>query len=82
MAKIISPVASFLPVQLNRPSSTKLQKEKKKRGRLAKFPWERGVVNEWGMFAACPNEFGYIALRKTFVPKDIVLIFLHTFINK
>lgn len=33
----LSPVASFLLVQLNRTSSTKLQKEKKK-GRLAKFP--------------------------------------------
>jgi hypothetical protein len=80
MAKIISPVASFLLVQLNRTSSTKLQKEKKK-GCLAKFPWETGA-NEWGMFVACPKEFGYISLRKTCVPKDIVLIFLHTFINK
>jgi hypothetical protein len=38
--------------------------------------------NKWGMFVACPNELGYICLRKTYVPKDIVLIFLHTFINE
>lgn len=42
----LSPVASFLVVQLNRTSSTKLQKGEKKRGCLAKFPWEEG---EWGM---------------------------------
>jgi hypothetical protein len=31
--------------------------------------------DEWGMFATCPKEFGYISLRKTYVPKDVVLYF-------
>jgi hypothetical protein len=43
-----------------------------KKGTFGQVPMGDG---EWSMFAACPKEFGYISLRKTYVPKDIVLYF-------